>query len=145
MTSNAHDSDAHALDNAPAALEAGSPALLPSHDAGDAGDGAQRDARDLPLMSMAETMRGAHIMLTGATGFLGKVAASMLLHRHPDIGQLYLLIRPSRGLSGQERFDQGIAPSPALAPLKAAEAMQLLTERLGRYPDNATFLAELTK
>jgi len=33
----------------------------------------------------------------------------------------------------------------ALAPLKAAESMQLLTERLARYPDNATFLAELTK
>ena len=33
----------------------------------------------------------------------------------------------------------------ALAPLKAAEAMQLLTERLGRYTDNATFLRDLTK
>ncbi len=33
----------------------------------------------------------------------------------------------------------------ALAPLKAAEAMQLLTERLVRYKDNATFLRDLTK
>jgi transcription termination factor Rho len=33
----------------------------------------------------------------------------------------------------------------ALAPLRGAEAMQLLTERLRRYLDNATFLAELTK
>jgi len=33
----------------------------------------------------------------------------------------------------------------ALAPLKAAEAMQLLTERLVRYTDNATFLRDLTK
>jgi transcription termination factor Rho len=31
----------------------------------------------------------------------------------------------------------------ALAPLKAAEAMQLLTERIGRYPTNAEFLASL--
>jgi len=33
----------------------------------------------------------------------------------------------------------------ALAPLKAAEAMQLLTERLAKYPDNASFLRDLTK
>jgi transcription termination factor Rho len=33
----------------------------------------------------------------------------------------------------------------ALAPLKAAEAMQLLTERLARYPDNRSFLKDLTK
>ncbi len=33
----------------------------------------------------------------------------------------------------------------ALAPLKAAEAMQLLTERLARYKDNETFLRDLTK
>ena len=31
----------------------------------------------------------------------------------------------------------------ALAPLKAAEAMQLLTERIARYPTNAEFLASL--
>jgi len=33
----------------------------------------------------------------------------------------------------------------ALAPLKAAEAMQLLTERLARYENNETFLRDLTK
>ena len=33
----------------------------------------------------------------------------------------------------------------ALAPLNAAEAMQLLTERLARYPDNISFLRDLTK
>ena len=33
----------------------------------------------------------------------------------------------------------------AMAPLKAAEAMQLLTERLARYPSNAEFLADLNR
>jgi transcription termination factor Rho len=33
----------------------------------------------------------------------------------------------------------------ALAPLKAAEAMQLLVERVSRYPTNAGFLADLLK
>ncbi len=33
----------------------------------------------------------------------------------------------------------------ALAPLKPAEAMQLLTQRLAKYPDNASFLRDLTK
>jgi transcription termination factor Rho len=33
----------------------------------------------------------------------------------------------------------------ALAPLKAAEAMQLMTQRLEKYPDNEAFLRDLTK
>jgi len=33
----------------------------------------------------------------------------------------------------------------ALASLRAAEAMQLLTQRLAKYPDNVSFLRELTK
>jgi transcription termination factor Rho len=33
----------------------------------------------------------------------------------------------------------------ALASLRPAEAMQLLTQRLAKYPDNAAFLRELTK
>jgi len=33
----------------------------------------------------------------------------------------------------------------AMAPLRAAEAMQLLTQRLEKYADNATFLRDLTK
>jgi len=33
----------------------------------------------------------------------------------------------------------------ALAPLKPAEAMQLLTDRLGKHPTNAEFLRDLTK
>ncbi len=33
----------------------------------------------------------------------------------------------------------------ALAPLKSAEAMQLLTDRLAKYPGNAEFLRDLTK
>jgi len=33
----------------------------------------------------------------------------------------------------------------AMAPLRAAGAMQLLTQRLEKYPDNATFLRDLTK
>ena len=33
----------------------------------------------------------------------------------------------------------------AMAPLRAAEAMQLLTQRMAKYPDNASFLAELER
>ena len=40
--------------------------------------------------------RGKNILLIGATGFVGKVALSMLLHRYPDVGQGVLPGPPGR-------------------------------------------------
>jgi long-chain acyl-CoA synthetase len=68
--------------------------------------------------SIAETLRGKHILISGTTGFLGKVAATLLLDRHPDIEQLYLLIRGSAGRTAEERFWEDVATSPALKPLR---------------------------
>jgi hypothetical protein len=42
-----------------------------------------------PRLDVAEILRGKHILLIGTTGFVGKVALSMLLHRYPDVGRVY--------------------------------------------------------
>lgn len=68
--------------------------------------------------SIAETMRHRRVLITGTTGFLGKVALSMLLRFHADIDQIYLLIRSGRTESAQDRFLKTIAPSGALEPLQ---------------------------
>ncbi|MEL6178740.1 MAG: SDR family oxidoreductase, partial [Myxococcota bacterium] len=72
---------------------------------------------DAPF-SIAETLRGKRILLTGTTGFLGKVVGSMLLRWHADIDRLYLMIRGNKQFTAQERFDQQVITSPAFDPVR---------------------------
>src|SRR5258708_40128364 len=57
-----------------------------------------------PRLDVAEIMRGKHVLFVGTTGFVGKVALSMLLHRYPDLGRVYCLVRPGAGATADERF-----------------------------------------
>jgi len=45
---------------------------------------------------LASFYSGRHVLITGSTGFLGKVLIEKLLRCFPDIGTVYLLIRPSK-------------------------------------------------
>ena len=38
-----------------------------------------------PLLSVSEALAGKRVLLTGSTGFLGKVTLSMLLHRYGEV------------------------------------------------------------
>lgn len=53
------------------------------------------------------------VLLTGATGFLGKVILAQLLHPHEGTPpkRVYVLIRTKRGISAEQRFAQQIAAS----------------------------------
>ena len=44
-------------------------------------------------MTLAEFYKGKSILITGSTGFLGKVLLYRLLTLFPDIKRIYLLIR----------------------------------------------------
>ncbi|MBS1120646.1 MAG: AMP-dependent synthetase and ligase [Deltaproteobacteria bacterium] len=50
--------------------------------------------------------------------FVGKVALSMLLHRYPDIGRVYCLVRPGAGNTADERFYKKVAVSEAFDPVR---------------------------
>ena len=68
-------------------------------------------------MVTAETSNGVRVMLTGCTGFVGKVVLEELARRRAELGieQVYVLIRPRRNKSAQERFDQDVATSPCFS------------------------------
>src|SRR5687767_11328167 len=71
-----------------------------------------------PRIDVTEQLRGKNILLIGSTGFVGKVALSMLLHRYPEVGRVYCLVRPGAGNTADERFFKKVAPSEAFDPLR---------------------------
>ncbi len=71
-----------------------------------------------PRLDVSEIFRGKNILLIGTTGFVGKVALSMLLHRYPEVGRVYCLVRPGAGNTADERFYKKVASSEAFDPLR---------------------------
>lgn len=70
------------------------------------------------MESIATTLRGRHLLVTGATGFLGKVWLSHLLRYAPDIGRVTLIVRGTRKASALQRAAELLDTSPAFRPLK---------------------------
>lgn len=48
--------------------------------------------------------KGRHVLITGGTGFMGKVFVEKLLRNVPDIGRIYLLIRVKKGKDPKDRL-----------------------------------------
>lgn len=49
---------------------------------------------------------GQSIFLTGATGFLGKVFIEKVLRSCPDVREMFLLMRPKKELSVNQRLEK---------------------------------------
>ncbi len=69
-------------------------------------------------LDVAAALRGKNILLIGTTGFVGKVALSMLLDSYPDVAKVYCLVRPGAGNTADERFYKKVATSEAFDPLR---------------------------
>lgn len=59
-----------------------------------------------PTKSIPAFYAGQSIFLTGATGFLGKVFIEKILRSCPDVRHIFLLMRPKKGLSIDERLEE---------------------------------------
>jgi hypothetical protein len=64
-----------------------------------------------------DAFAGKRVLLTGASGFLGKVWLALMLDRVPEIERIYVLLRSKALLSARERFEKIINTSPVFGPL----------------------------
>jgi long-chain acyl-CoA synthetase len=71
-----------------------------------------------PRIDVAATLAGKNILLIGTTGFVGKVALSMLLHRYPEVGKVFCLVRPGAGNTADERFYRKVANVEVFDPVR---------------------------
>lgn len=97
----------------------------------------------------AQPTRGARVLVTGCTGFVGKVVLEELMRRREEIGieRVYLLIRPRRRKTPDERFDHYVAPSKCFSRLEPGWrkychpiAGDMLHDDLGIGADDAALL-----
>ena len=69
-------------------------------------------------LSLTKVFEGKRVLFVGSTGFVGKVALSMFLHRYPGIGKMFVLVRPGAGSSAEDRFFRKVVASPVFDPLR---------------------------
>ncbi|XP_012580990.1 PREDICTED: fatty acyl-CoA reductase 1 isoform X6 [Condylura cristata] len=58
------------------------------------------------MVSIPEYYEGKNVLLTGATGFLGKVLLEKLLRSCPKVNSVYVLVRQKSGQTPQERVEE---------------------------------------
>uniref|UniRef100_A0ACD5UUW8 Uncharacterized protein n=1 Tax=Avena sativa TaxID=4498 RepID=A0ACD5UUW8_AVESA len=77
--------------------------------------------------SVVGYFRGKSILITGSTGFLGKVLVEKILRVQPDVKKLFLLIRASNAESAKLRIQNEVT---------GTEIFQVLKEKYGLGFDN---------
>lgn len=79
----------------------------------------QKEAAGVSSSKVLEQLRGKHVLVTGTTGFLGKVVLEKLIRAVPDIGGIHLLIRGNkRHPDARNRFLDEIATSSVFDRLR---------------------------
>jgi long-chain acyl-CoA synthetase len=69
-------------------------------------------------LSPTEIYNGRNVFIIGATGFVGKVALSMLLHRFPGVGRVYVTVRARSKEESETRFWNNVITAPPFDPLR---------------------------
>ncbi|HSY24905.1 MAG TPA: SDR family oxidoreductase, partial [Polyangiaceae bacterium] len=71
-------------------------------------------------LDVGRVLSGARLVVIGGTGFLGKILWAMLLDRYPDVGRIYLVVRPKEEATAEARFATEVLKSEVLEPLRGA-------------------------
>jgi thioester reductase-like protein len=77
------------------------------------------NARRQEPLSVRRALADKKILLIGVTGFIGKVWLANTLMDLPEVGRIYVLIRPQKSVSAVRRFEKMVEDSPVFDPLYA--------------------------
>lgn len=77
----------------------------------------KKDQRLSELPSITDFYAGQEIFITGGSGFMGKVLIEKLLRSCPGIKSIYVLLRPKKGKSIEERL-QALTDLPLFEPIR---------------------------
>jgi len=99
--------------------------------------------------SIKQTFAGAHVFLTGCTGYIGGLVLEQLL-RTTEVSRVYVLLRSKRGQTAQDRCNQVlqgatfhlIRDKPELLAKVTAVAGDLSQEGLGLSAADLDMVAE---
>lgn len=61
---------------------------------------------DMLQPSIRQAFSGADVFITGGIGFVGSVIVEQLLRCVPDVGTIFMLVRPKGELSGEDRLEK---------------------------------------
>lgn len=61
---------------------------------------------EMTLPEVGSYLSGSKVLVTGVTGFVGLALVEKLLRTVPGIGSIYVLIRPKRGKSMEDRLNE---------------------------------------
>ncbi|HEY0709096.1 MAG TPA: AMP-binding protein [Polyangia bacterium] len=90
-------------------------------------------------LSLHDIYRGRGVFILGATGFVGKVLLSMLLHRFAEVRRVYVMVRRGSGTSSEDRFWNSVVSSPTFDPLRekhgGAEGLEAYLRKIVRVVD----------
>ena len=109
-----------------------------------------RDCRDLNASDVVKFYKNKNILITGASGFLGKVLLWKLLDTCPDIGKIFVLLRSKNNVSAEKRLVQLLKVKPFnfkhlhddLFEKVVAIESDITTEGLGLSQSDRTLLQE---
>ncbi len=73
----------------------------------------------MSTLDLRAQLTGQRLLVMGGTGFLGKVTLSLLLDRFPEIGHIWLVVRPKGTMTSPVRFEREILTSEAFDPIRA--------------------------
>lgn len=71
-------------------------------------------------LEVSRILDGSRLVVLGGTGFLGKIFWAMLLDRYPNVGSIFLVVRPKGSGTPEARFWSETAASEVLEPLRKA-------------------------
>lgn len=72
---------------------------------------------------VADYFAGKTLMLTGGTGFIGKVLVEKILRCCPDVDKIYLLIRPKAGQDPVDRIKKEFSDCKVRFPVTIGQSI----------------------